>query len=92
MTKKELVAQIAEKTGLTRNKVKDVLETFCDLTGTAIKNGDRVRLLGFGTFETKERAGRIGKNPQTGKKINIPASVVPVFRAGKQLKEKVNNK
>jgi len=92
MTKKELVAQIAGKTGLTRNKVNDVLNMFCDLTGTAMKNGERVRLLGFGTFETKERAARIGKNPQTGKKINIPASVVPVFKAGKHLKEKVNNK
>lgn len=65
---------------------------FCDLTGAAMKNGDSVRLLGFGTFETKTRAARVGKNSHTGEQIDIPASVVPVFKAGKQLKEKVNNK
>ena len=92
MNKKELVVQIAEQTGLTQKKVNEVVDVFCDLTGTAMKNGDSVRLLGFGTFEIKTRAARVGKNPHTGEQINMPASVVPAFKAGKQLKEKVNDK
>ncbi len=92
MNKKELVAQIAEQTGLTQKKVNEVLDTFFDLTGTALKNGDSIRLLGFGTFETKKRAARTGTNPRTGEQVDIPASVIPVFKAGKKLKEKVNNK
>lgn len=92
MNKQELIVQIAGNTGLTQKDVKKVIEAFCDLTGTAMKNGESIRLIGFGTFETKKRAARIGNNPHTGEKIDIPASIVPVFKAGKNLKEKVNEK
>lgn len=92
MNKQELIVQIAGNTGLTQKDVKKVIEAFCDLTGTAMKNGDSVRLLGFGTFGTKKRTARIYKNLRTGEKINVPASIVPVFKAGKALKEKVKGK
>ena len=87
MNKKELIVQIAEQTGLARNKVKEVIEAFCNITSESISNGDSVRLLGFGTFEIKKRSARVGKNPRTGEMVAIPASVVPVFKAGKHLKK-----
>ena len=92
MNKKEMVEQVAKRTGLTQKKVNEVLNAFCDLTGNAMKKGENVRLLGFGTFGTKKRPARTGKNLRTGEKINIPASIVPVFKAGKALKEKVQGK
>ena len=92
MTKKDLVGLIAEETGLTHMNVSDVLDAFCDIAGTAMQNGDRVRLVGFGTFSTKNRAVRIGRNPRTGEEVSVPASVIPVFKAGKNLKAKVNSR
>lgn len=92
MNKKELAAQLAEKTGLAENEVNDVLEAFCDLVGTALQNGDSVRILGWGKFEARKRPAYVVKNPRTGKNTNIPAFVQPVFKAGKKLKEKANNR
>ena len=80
MNKTELVAAIAEKTGLTKK----------DAEGEQLKAGDKIQLVGFGTFEVAERAARTGKNPQTGEAINIPASKAPKFKAGKALKDVVN--
>lgn len=89
MNKKDLAVQLAERTGLTQKKANEVIDCFCDITGTALQNGDSVRLIGFGTFEIRKRPGRTGKNPRTGEKIVIPASTTPVFKAGKKLKERV---
>lgn len=87
-----MVEQIAMKTGLTQKKVSEVLDTFCDLTGNALKQGDIVRIVGFGTLGTKKRSARIVKNPFTKEQIHIPESIVPTFKAGEKLKKKVNSK
>lgn len=92
MNKKELVARITKKTGLTKNEVNGALDAFCDLVGTALQNGDSVRILELGKFEARKRPARVMKNPRTGEDVNIPAFVQPVFKAGKKLKEKANNR
>lgn len=89
MNKTDLVNNIAEKSGLSKKDVESVLNGFVGEVTDALKDGKRVQLIGFGTFETRARAGRTGRNPQTGKTIQIPASTVPAFRAGSKLKEAV---
>ena len=90
MNKKDLVVQIAEKTGLTQRDVSSVLDSCFERIGAALEAGESVRLLGFGTFETKSRAARSGKNPRTGETVEIPATTLPVFKAGKNLKDIVS--
>lgn len=89
MTKTELMEKIAEKTGLSRTDVKKVLDYTLDEIQTCVANGGKVQFPGFGAFETRQRAERVGKNPQTGETMTIPASTVPVFKAGKAFKERV---
>ena len=92
MNKTELVDSIAKKSGLTKKDSEAALSAFIDAVSKALKKGDRVQLVGFGTFEVSKRAARTGKNPQTGAAVKIAACTVPAFKAGKALKEKVNTK
>lgn len=87
MNKTELIAAMAEKAGVSKKDAEKVLGAFVDVVGDSLKKGDKIQLVGFGTFETRERAAREGKNPQTGEKIKIAASTVPAFKAGKALKD-----
>ena len=86
MNKTELVAKVAEKAGLTKKDAEKAVGAFTEAVQEALVKGDKVQLIGFGTFETKDRAARTGRNPQTGKAIEIPASKNPVFKAGKALR------
>jgi len=90
MNKKEMIAQIAEKTGQTPKEVNITLDSFFELVATALEAGDNVRLVGFGTFTSKTRAARQGRNLRTGEIIEIPAATLPVFKAGKKLKNRAN--
>lgn len=90
MNKQELIATMAEKAQLTKKDTELALKAFIDSVQETLENGDKVQLVGFGTFETRERAAREGRNPQTKETIQIPASTVPVFKAGKEFKERVN--
>jgi DNA-binding protein HU-beta len=87
MTKQELVNHMAKKTGLTKKDAEASLDSFLEGVKTALKKGDSVGLVGFGTFNVSKRNARMGRNPQTGATIKIPARKVPVFRAGKGLKD-----
>lgn len=89
MTKAELVTAIANKTELTKKNSEAALAAVLESITEALKKGDKVALVGFGTFEVRARAARSGINPQTKKKIKIPATKVPAFKAGKALKEAV---
>lgn len=89
MNKQELVASIAEKTQLTKKDAEKALNAVIDSIKEALNQGDKVSLVGFGTFEVRTRAARSGRNPQTGATIKIPAGKVPAFRPGKELKESV---
>lgn len=90
MSKTELVAAIAEKTGLTKKDSEAAVNAFVETVIEQLKNGEKVQLIGFGTFEVSERAERVGRNPQTGTEMTIAASKVPKFKAGKALKELLN--
>ena len=92
MNKTELVANVAEKAGLTKKDAEKALGAVIESSEEALVEGDKIQLIGFGTFEVKDRAARTGRNPQTGKEIKIAASRNPVFKAGKALKDAVNNK
>lgn len=87
--KAELVNDIAEATGLTKKDATTALETVFNSIKDSLVKGEDVQLVGFGKFEVRERAARKGRNPQTGEEIQIPASKVPAFRAGKALKDAV---
>ncbi|MGC4378603.1 HU family DNA-binding protein [Fictibacillus sp. Mic-4] len=89
MNKNELVSNIAEKSGLTKKDVELVINGLIDEVTDALKSGQKVQFVGFGTFETRERSSRTGRNPQTGEEITIPAATVPAFRPGNKLKEAV---
>ncbi|KMT22048.1 HU family DNA-binding protein [Clostridium cylindrosporum] len=91
MNKADLVTSMANKSGLTKKDAEKALKSFIESIEEALTSGDKVQLVGFGTFEVKERAERKGRNPKTKEEITIPASKVPAFKAGKELKEKVNN-
>ena len=90
MNKTELVAAMADQTGLTKKDVEAVLKAFTDVVSGELKKGGKVQLVGFGTFEVSERAAREGRNPLTGEKMQIKASKAPKFKAGKALKDAVN--
>ncbi|NLA84849.1 MAG: HU family DNA-binding protein [Clostridiales bacterium] len=89
MNKSELIAAIAEKSELTKKDAEKAVNAFVSVVTEALANNERVQLVGFGTFEVRERAERKGRNPQTKEEITIPASKAPVFKAGKALKESV---
>lgn len=89
MNKAELINRVAEKTGLTKKETEKAVNAVVETIEQALANGEKVSLVGFGTFEVRARRARTGRNPQTGESINIPASRVPAFRPGKALKERV---
>ena len=90
MNKTELVAAVAEKAALSKKDAEKAVSAVVDTITAALADGDKVQLVGFGTFEVRERAARTGKNPRTGAAIKIAASKVPAFKAGKALKDAVN--
>ena len=91
MNKAELVAAVADKTGFTKKDAEVAVNAFIDVVETALVKGEKVQLIGFGTFETRSRKARTGRNPRKpGETIQIAASKAPVFKAGKALKDSVN--
>ena len=91
MNKAELIAAISAETGATKKATEETVNAFVNVVTEALKKGDKVQLVGFGSFEVRKRAARKGRNPQTKEEIKIPASKAPVFKAGKALKDVVNN-
>lgn len=90
MNKQQLVEKLSEKTGETKRTTAEFVDAFMATVTEELSEGGKVQLIGFGTFETRERAARVGRNPKNpDEKVDIPARVVPVFKAGKALKEKV---
>ena len=92
MNKTELVAAIAEQTELSKKDAEKALKAFTDIVADELKKGEKVQLVGFGTFEARARKEREGKNPQNGEKVGIPAATIPAFKAGKAFKDAVNVK
>ena len=90
MNKTELIAAVAEKAAISKKDADKAIAAFVDSITDALKAGDKVQLVGFGTFEVRTREARTGKNPRTGEAIKIAASKVPAFKAGKALKDAVN--
>ncbi|WP_024832394.1 HU family DNA-binding protein [Ruminiclostridium josui] len=90
MNKSELVDKMAEKSGLSKKDSDRALNAMLESIEEALTSGDKVQLIGFGSFEVKQRAARKGRNPQTMEEISIPESKAPVFKAGKDLKEMIN--
>ena len=90
MNKTELVAAIAEKTELSKKDAEKALKAFTDVVAEELKKGEKIQLVGFGTFEVAERPEREGRNPSTGKAMKIAASKAPKFKAGKALKDIIN--
>lgn len=90
MNKSGLITVMSEKAGLTKKDTELALKAFIESVEEALENGDKVQLIGFGTFETRQRAARTGRNPKTNEVINIAASTAPAFKAGKEFKERVN--
>ena len=90
MNKADLVAAMAEKAGVSKKDAEASLKAFTDVVAEELKKGEKIQLVGFGTFEVSERAARTGRNPQTGAEMQIPASKAPKFKAGKALKDTVN--
>lgn len=91
MNKSELIEQISNRSGLPLASSRKALEAVVETISAALASGDRVQLVGFGTFKVTARAAREGRNPQTGAVINIPATKTPSFTAGAELKKTVNN-
>ena len=89
MNKTELIAAVAEKTGLSKKDSDAAVAAMVDVITESLVQGEKVQLVGFGSFEVKKRAARVGRNPKTKEPIEIPASTVPVFKAGKVLKDTV---
>ena len=92
MNKEELVQEISKKAKVTQKEAGEVLNALVETIQKTVSKGKKVTLVGFGTFESRKRAARTGRNPQTGKEISIPAKTVPVFSAGKKFKTAVNGK
>ncbi|MBQ8974521.1 MAG: HU family DNA-binding protein [Oscillospiraceae bacterium] len=90
MNKTELVAKIAEKSGLSKKDSEKALSAAIESVTEALAAGDKIHLVGFGSFEVKERPARVGRNPRTKEEINIPASKIPQFKAGKAFKDAVD--
>jgi len=93
MTKSELILRLAERNPhLYERDVERIVATIFDEMSSALANGDRVELRGFGAFSVKERAPRIGRNPRSGEAVNVPRKFVPFFKAGKDLRDRLNDK
>ncbi len=92
MNKAELVEAMATKTNSTKKVAEEQLEALISVITASLKKGEKIQLVGFGSFEVRKRAARKGRNPQTKEEIKIPASKAPVFKAGKALKDIVNKK
>ena len=90
MNKTELVAAMADQAGLSKKDAEKALKAFIEVVTEELKKGEKIQLVGFGTFEVAERAARDGRNPQTGEVMPIPASKAPKFKAGKALKDEIN--
>ena len=90
MNKAELINAVAEKTGLSKKDSEKAVNAALDTITVSLEKGEKVQLVGFGAFDIKERASRIGRNPKTKEEIEIPASRVPVFKAGKALKDAIS--
>lgn len=90
MNKQELVLKVAEKASLSKKEAEKFVEAFMDTVADALVEGDKVALLGFGMFETRERSAREARNPATGETLKLAAKTVPAFKPGKALKEAVN--
>lgn len=91
MNKADLINAVSQQSGLTKKDSEAAIDALVSVVEESLSNGEKVVLVGFGTFETKNRAARKGRNPQTKETITIPASKAPVFKAGKALKDKVNS-
>ena len=91
MNKTELTALIAEKTGLSRKQAAEALDAAVEAIQDTVAAGEKISLIGFGTFEKKDRPERMGRNPRTGEAVTIPASAVPAFKPGKAFKDKVKS-
>lgn len=91
MTKPELVSAMSEKIGVSKKDAAASIDAFVEIISDVLKHGDKLQLVGFGTFEVSERAARTGRNPQTGEDIKIPAAKIPKFKAGAALKNAVNS-
>lgn len=92
MNKGELIKAVSSKSDLNQRETAEVIDNVMDLIEETLAEGKKVQLVGFGTFEVRERSARKGRNPQTGKEIEIPASKVPAFKAGKAFKDAVNGR
>lgn len=90
MNKTELIAAVAEKAELSKKDAEKAIKAFTDVVSDELIKGEKIQLVGFGTFEVSERAAREGRNPKSGEVMNIPASKTPKFKAGKALKDMVN--
>lgn len=90
MTKAEIVNQVAERTGMSRKDAMQAVELFLDSIKTGLKNGEKISLVGFGTFFLKEKKARNGRNPRTGQRISIPAKKIATFKPGKAFRQLVN--
>ncbi|HAA37577.1 MAG TPA: DNA-binding protein [Firmicutes bacterium] len=89
MNKSDLIGVVAEKTGMTKKDIEKVVNAVFDGIAESLTKGDKVQIIGFGTFDVRDRKEREGRNPATGETITIPAAKVPVFKAGKALRESV---
>jgi DNA-binding protein HU-beta len=87
MNKSDLISQVVESTELSKKDATKAVDAVFEAISTALQNGDKVQLVGFGNFEVRERSARKGRNPQTGEEIEIPASKIPAFKPGKALKD-----
>ena len=92
MNKAELVAAVAEKAEISKKDAEAAVKAFTDVVAEELKKGEKIQLVGFGTFEVSERAAREGRNPQSGEPMKIEASKAPRFKAGKALKDMINEK
>ena len=90
MNKADLVAAMAEKAGVSKKDAEASLKAFTDVVAEELKKGEKIQLVGFGTFQVSERSARTGRNPQTGAEMTIAASKAPKFKAGKALKDSLN--
>lgn len=90
MNKTELIAAVAQEAEMTKRDAEKAVKAVVDVIGAALEKGEKVQIIGFGTFEVRQRKAREGHNPSSGKLIQIPASKTPAFKVSKQLKEKVN--
>jgi DNA-binding protein HU-beta len=90
LNKTDLISEVADRTGMTKKDVEKVVNAFFSTIENTLKSGDKVQLIGFGTFEVRDRQARKGRNPQTGEEISISAARVPAFKAGKALKDAVD--